>query len=382
MIREIVIPDVGPIKEKPKIIRWLKGEGDPVKRGEVLLEVETTKATLEIESTHGGFVRRIFFDEGESVSPLTTIALVGEEDDPIPDIDPRSQKDQPRKSSTVPRPAGKGARRGGTRVRASPLAKKLAREMGVELASVPGTGPGGRITKEDVLGAADSGGTTGTGSVVPLSPTRMRIAATVSRSFSTIPHIYISQEIDMGSAREMKEGSGGKISYDALFLRAAALSIREFPSFNATMGENRLRISEESNIGFIVETEDGIIVPVVRDVASKSLEKITEEIKSLALKAREKRLPAEAMSGSSFTISNLGKYGIHSFSAIVYPPQVGILAIGGMRNTPTIVEGKVVPGWNTIVTLSCDHRAVDGGEGARFLNDIKARLERPGNLSR
>ncbi|MBU7003959.1 MAG: 2-oxo acid dehydrogenase subunit E2, partial [Theionarchaea archaeon] len=317
MIREIVIPDVGPIKEEPKIIRWLKGEGDPVKRGEILLEVETTKATLEIESTHEGFVRRIYFDEGESVSPLTTIALIGEKDDPIPDIDPRRHKDQSRKAPPISRPTATGAPKGGARARASPLAKRLAREMGVDLAGISGTGPGGRITREDVLGAADSGGTPETGGLVSLSPTRMRIAATVSRSFSTIPHIYVSQEIDMGRAREMKEASGGKISYDALFLRAVAISLKEFPSFNATMEENRVRISEESNVGFIVETDDGIIVPVVRDAVTKSLERITEEIKYLALKAREKRLPAEAMSGSSFTISNLGKYGVHSFSAIV-----------------------------------------------------------------
>jgi pyruvate dehydrogenase E2 component (dihydrolipoamide acetyltransferase) len=265
-------------------------------------------------------------------------------------------------------------------VRASPLAKKLAREMGVDLAGISGTGPGGRITKEDVLGTVGSGHTSGTGNVVSLSPTRMRIAATVSKSFSTIPHIYVSQEIDMGRAREMKEGSEGKITYDALFLRAVALSLEEFPSFNATMGENRVRLSDESNVGFIVETDDGIIVPVMRNVVGKSLDQIADEIKSLASKAREKKLPAEAMSGSSFTISNLGKYGIHSFSAIVYPPQVGILAIGGMRETPTVVEGEIVPGWKTIVTLSCDHRAVDGGEGARFLNDIKARLENPENL--
>ncbi len=384
MIREIVIPDVGPIKEEPKIVRWLKKEGDRVERGEVLLEVETIKATLEIESTQDGYLRRILFAEGQSAPPLTIIAIVGEKDDPIPDIDPYQRvKAPPQIARREPSPeAAPGSRPKGPRIRASPLARKLAKERGVDLAAVVGSGPGGRVTRDDVLQAAVGGLAEEEGRVVPLSPSRMRIASTVSKSFSTIPHIYITQEIDMGRARAIREqnkGSGG-ISYDAMCLKAVALSLEKFPSFNATMDGNRMRVSEGVNVGFVVETDDGIIVPTIRGAVGKSLLEISKEIADLAKKAREKRLPARAVSGSSFTISNLGMHGVVTFSAIIYPPQIGILAIGAIREVPCVSGEEVVPGWRVMVTLSCDHRAVDGAEGARLLNDIKARLEDPGKL--
>ena len=190
MIGEVVIPDVGPIKEEPKIVRWLKKEGDPVRRGEVLLEVETTKATLEIESTQDGFVRKIFFAEGQTAPPLTIIAIVGERDDPIPEIDPYARVKRPAPPApSRPLPQPGALRPGGPRIMASPLAKKLAQERGVDLSRVLGSGPGGRITREDVLQAAAGPPSSEEGQLVPLSPSRMRIAATVSKSFSTIPHI-------------------------------------------------------------------------------------------------------------------------------------------------------------------------------------------------
>jgi pyruvate dehydrogenase E2 component (dihydrolipoamide acetyltransferase) len=384
LIREIVIPDVGPIKEEPKIIKWLKKEGDPVARGEVLLEVETTKATLEIESTHDGFVRKILFTEGQSAPPLTIIALVGGEDDLVPEVDPyRRAKAPPEAEVRAPSSGAVRAREAkGLRIRASPLAKKLAKERGVDLSALTGSGPGGRITKDDVLQAAEAAPPGEEGRVVPLSPSRMRIAATVSKSFSTIPHVYVTQEIDMEGARAVRERSKGgeEISYDAMFLKAVALSLRGFPTFNAVMEGNQVRVSEGVNVGFVVETDDGIIVPVVRGAAGKSIIEVSNEIANLAKKAREKRLPAEALSGSSFTISNLGMHKVVSFCAIVYPPQIGILAIGGIRRVPCVSGDEVIPGWRAEVTLSCDHRAVDGAEGARFLNDIKARMEDPGAL--
>ncbi len=314
--------------------------------------------------------------------PLTIIAIIGERDEPVPDLDPyRDVKRTEIATTRAGRAPEAGARAsGGPGIRASPLAKKLARDRGVDLSTIAGSGPAGRITKEDVIRAAEAG--VGEERIVPLSPSRARIAATVSRSFSTIPHIYITQEIDMGRARAVREGSrdSGAISYDALFLKGVALSMRDFPSFNGTMEGDRVRLSSRLNVGFLVETDDGIVVPTVRDVDRKSLVQITEEITLLAERARGRRLPAGAMSGSNFTVSNLGMHGILSFSAIVYPPQIGILAIGSIREVPCVVDGEVVPGWRAVATLSCDHRAVDGAQAARFLNAIKGRLEDPASM--
>lgn len=407
----ITMPKMSDTMTEGIIASWLKKVGDKVSSGDILAEVETDKATMELESYNDGTLLYTAVEAGKGVAVDGIIAIIGE---PGTDYKPLLSQTKPAAapapqapvasaapgpvaaSAPAPQAAPQHISSSNGRVIASPLAKKLAEEKGIDLHAVSGSGDGGRIIKRDVenfVPSATSATKASTGTPlaavvgherteeVPLSQMRKTIARRLSESKFSAPHFYLTMEINMDKAiaarASMNEISPVKLSFNDLVVKAAASALRQHPDVNVSWGGDKLLKHAHIHIGVAMAIPDGLMVPVVRFADNKSLSHISAEIKELGQKAKDKKLKPEEFSGNTFSISNLGMYGIDQFTAIVNPPDACILAVGGIKETVIVEKGQMRAGNIMKVTLSCDHRAVDGAVGAAFLQTFKNLLEDP-----
>ncbi|NOX96946.1 MAG: 2-oxo acid dehydrogenase subunit E2 [Nitrospirae bacterium] len=391
MVTEVIMPKLGETMEEGVIERWVKKEGERVEKGDILLEVTTDKATLEVESYGSGILRKILSPEGETVPVAQVIALIAEKGEPLPEVSGKPKEFDTRENKVFEEKAGETEETDSmdyqlssrARIKASPLAKKLAREKGIDLAQVPGTGPGGRITKEDVLKVKSLKLKVKSEKIVPLSPMRKAIAESMAEAKKTIPHYYLTVEVDMTEAvsrrkkllPEVEKKTGVKLSFNHLLIRAVALALKEYPGVTSVWDKEGIAIREEINIGIAVGLEEGLIVPVLREADKKSLVELASEVENVVSRARAKKLKAEEYFGANFTISNLGMFGIENFLPIINQYQSAILGVGAILKKPAVVEDRVEIRLLMKLTLSVDHRVVDGAVAARFLQKLKEILE-------
>jgi pyruvate dehydrogenase E2 component (dihydrolipoamide acetyltransferase) len=352
--QELTMPKLSDSMADAVILRWLKGPGDAFARGEPLIEVETDKATVVYEAEADGTLGEILAPEGASVAVGAAIATLGNGSRPASE----------ERAAVVQERADRGRRN------ATPVARRLAVELGVSLHTVEGTGPGGRITREDVERTAPDGDAqpaTGKGQVrvLELTPTQATIARRMVEAATTIPVFNVSADIDMSLVVALRKDVEGAPSLNDFVVKAAALALQDFPRFNASYADGKVECYSRINVGIAVATDDALLVPVVLDADGKSLAEIAAETRRLADAARRRALQPQDLRDATFTVSNLGMYGVRSFTAIIDPPQVAILAAGSVR------------GARMTVTLSCDHRVVYGADGARFLSRLGELLERP-----
>ena len=407
MAEIIRMPKLSDTMTEGVVASWLKKVGDEVENGELLAEIETDKATMEFESFFDGVLLHIGVEQGgaapvdsllcilgekgEDISALLESALeaapVAEEKSapaPAPAPNPAPAPVAPVAASVTPvaAPAPVSANTG--RLKASPLARKLAEERGINVSQIPGSGDAGRIVKRDV--EAFNGSNTAAPGVerfteVGVSQMRKTIARRLAESKFSAPHFYLTVSIEMDTAMDARKSINDagevKISFNDMVVKAAALALKKHPAVNSSWLEDRIRYNEHVHIGVAVAVEDGLLVPVVRHADGKRLSQIGAEVRDFAGKAKDKKLQPSDWEGNTFTISNLGMFGIDEFTAIINAPDACILAIGGINAVPVVRDGAVVPGHVMKVTLSCDHRVVDGASGASFLQDFKAFLENP-----
>jgi pyruvate dehydrogenase E2 component (dihydrolipoamide acetyltransferase) len=383
---EVVMPRLSDSMEEGTIVRWLKQDGEQVSTGEPLAEVETDKATVTFDADAEGTLR-IIVAEGETVPIGKLIALIGEVVESAP----------------APPPAPEN---GARRVKASPLARRIARESGIDLAGIAGSGPGGRIIKADLESAAPAPpaapveapavptrsvtptrGNKGTVTIQQLSRTQVQIAQRMAESKATVPDFTLQAEVDMAQAVALRDqlrkaGHAGDIvpSYNDLVIKACGLSLREHPRANAAYRDGAFELYERVNVGMAVAAEDSLIVPTVFDADVKPLLDIAREARTLADRVRQRSITPAELSGATFTVSNLGMYGVASFAAIINPPQAAILAVGELREVPVVRDGVLVPGSRMSLVLTCDHRILYGAPAAEFLARVRQLLEQPINL--
>jgi len=381
MVTKVIMPKLGETMEEGEIIKWLKKEGDEVKEGEPLLEIATDKANMEVEATTSGIVRKIVAQEGQIIPVTQIIAYIADSiDEEIP-----LKGEKKVELETVAK-----AEKEIIPIKASPLAKRLAKERKVDLSTIKGTGPGGRIVKEDVLGAAQKKEAKEEG--VPLAKEEFSLSRIekimgqrMQESKKQIPHFYLTSEVNFSEAvrfrndllEEFEKEKGVHLSYTDLLIKACARALIKFPRVNSHFKEEKVVSFSQVNIGLAVATEKGLVVPVIKDVGKKDIFQIAKDRTELLNKADEAKLTLEEVEGATFTLSNLGMIGVKTFSAIINPPQVAILAIGEIKEKPVVIKEKIVTAPVMEVTLSCDHRAVDGYMGAKFLQEIKKGLEKP-----
>lgn len=426
MAEIIRMPKMSDTMEEGVIAGWLKKVGEEVKSGDILAEVETDKATMELESYDDGFLLHIGVKDGDSVPVDGVIAIIGEKDEDVSSIlnDLKSKKeDENEKESVVVSnededkieskeniiPSLKVEQKSlsnvevkeiidsenNSRIKASPLAKKLALDKGINIHEVSGSGDGGRITKKDIENFSPTKSITDTESEiilpkihseesyeeVPVSQMRKTISKRLAESKFTAPHFYLTMEIDMDNCiegrKKINDTSEIKISFNDIILKACAVALRKHPMVNSSFLGDKIRINHHVHIGVAVAVDEGLLVPVIRFADNKSLSHISSEVKSLAGKAKSKQLQPSEWEGNTFTISNLGMFGIDEFTAIINPNDSCILAVGGIKNTPVVKGEKIVLGNLMKVTLSCDHRIVDGATGSSFLKTLKELIEDP-----
>ena len=390
----MILPKLGLTMDEGRIVAWHKREGEAVARGDVLFEVETDKATMEVESATAGILRKILYDADATAPVATVIALITETaDEPLPadavtlgaaapkpslraDPQPRSAGGPPgARGPSEPQPLAPSS--DGDRVRSSPAARKRAQELGVAIAAISGTGPGGRVTLEDVEGAATAPGspaTSGGERREPLSRMRRAIGERMTQSVRDQPQFSISRDVDMTAANE-KRGQMGA-SYTDVIVAACAKALRDHPRLRARIDEGSLVTPDAINVGIAVALDDGLLVPVIGDADRKGLGELAREREDLERAARSGKLRAEAVAGAVFTVSNLGTLGVDRFTAIVNPPEAAILAVG--RVSDRVVAKGGSPSVRPVVTLtlSVDHRVADGATAARYLSAVAERLER------
>ena len=409
----VYMPKMSDTMSEGVIAAWHKKVGDPVKSGELLAEVETDKATMEYESYNTGTLLYIGAKTKEAVAVNGVLAIIGDKN---ADWQTLLKAHQAKGSTAVAAsPAATPAAQGtqtpaptltstsgessNGRVKASPLARKMAKDMGYDISRIPGSGELGRITRRDIesykpSAASPSASSKAVAPVVlpavvgkesfeeiPVSQMRKTIAKRLAESKFTAPHFYLTMEINMDKAVEARksinEVAPVKISFNDMVIKAVAAALRQHPDVNVSWLGDKMRKNHHVHIGVAVAVKDGLLVPVIRFADNKSLSHIAVEVKDLAQKAHDKKLQPSDWEGSTFTISNLGMFGIEEFTAIINPPDACILAIGGIKETPIVKNGQVVPGNVMKVTMSCDHRAVDGAVGSAFLKTLKGLLEDP-----
>lgn len=407
MAEVIRMPKMSDTMTEGVIVSWLKQVGDDIKPGDILAEVETDKATMELENYVKGTLLHIGIPAGGSVPVDALIAIVGQKGDDITALlsgasapTAPAAKAEEVKTETVSTPVLQAPAANSStdsRVKASPLAKKIADEKGIDINSISGSGDGGRIVKRDVeTYTPESKGTSKSTVVlptvvgqesfdeVPVSQMRKVIARRLSESKHTAPHFYLTMSINMDKVIEarkaMLEYSPVKISVNDIIIKAVAAALRKNPAANSSWLGDKIRYNHHINIGVAVAIEDGLIVPVVKFADSKSLSHISAEVKELADKAKNKKLQPSEFEGNTFTISNLGMFGIDEFTAIINPPDACILAVGAAKETVIVENGQMKIGQVMKVTLSCDHRVVDGAVGSAFLKTLKELLENPVKL--
>ena len=425
MAEIIRMPKMSDTMEEGVIAGWVKKVGDEVKSGDILAEVETDKATMELESYDDGFLLHVGVKDGESVPVDGVIAIIGEKGENIDDIlkevsneqnnngavDPKDEEEivdedesveenlEVKEEEEVKNTEDKiediniDFSNESDRIKASPLAKKLASEKGVDISMVKGSGDGGRIIKEDIENFKHSENipikevklpeiySKESYEEIPVSQMRKTISKRLAESKFSAPHFYLTMEIDMDNCIEgrnkINETSDVKISFNDIIIKAAAVSLRKHPMVNASFLTDKIRVNNHIHIGVAVAVDEGLLVPVIRFADNKSLSHISTEVRNLAGKAKNKELQPSDWEGNTFTISNLGMFGIDEFTAIINPNDACILAVGGIKNTPVVKNGEIVPGNVMKVTLSCDHRIVDGAIGSAFLKTLKELIEDP-----
>ncbi|MDF9796757.1 pyruvate dehydrogenase E2 component (dihydrolipoamide acetyltransferase) [Catalinimonas alkaloidigena] len=428
----VTMPKMSDTMTEGVIASWLKKVGDKVESGDILAEVETDKATMELESYEDGILLYVGVEEGGAVEIDGVIAVIGEEgadyekllkankskkkggEEPKEEKssssngqDKAEEKDAPAYTPTHAEESSLPSSSDGGRVKASPLAKKMAEDKGYDISKIPGTGENGRVVKKDIesykpsksqpVAQPDAAQKDTAKQAAPVklpevvgeeryeevnvSQMRKTIARRLAESKFTAPHFYLTMEIDMEKAiaarKSMNEIAQVKISFNDIVVKAVAAALRQHPKVNVSWRGDKMRFNQHINIGIAVAVEEGLLVPVVRFADNKTISHISAEVKDLANKAKNKQLQPKDWEGSTFTISNLGMFGIEEFTAIVNPPDACILAVGGIKETPVVKNGQIVPGNVMKVTLSCDHRAVDGALGAAFLQTFKAYMEDP-----
>ncbi|HIG58910.1 MAG TPA: 2-oxo acid dehydrogenase subunit E2 [Flavobacteriales bacterium] len=403
---EIVrMPKLSDTMTEGVVAAWHKKVGDEVESGELLAEIETDKATMDFESFQDGILLHIGVETGATAPVDSILCVLGEKGEDIKRILADAEKNVIIKDKeSVPAPSAAPAPVAAldtvspvtppspplatnVRVIASPLAKKLADKLGLSLDRIPGSGEGGRVVKRDVENFKMAGATgmpvmtQEKFTEVGVSQMRKTIARRLAESKFTAPHFYLSISIDMSNAMQARNAINDqglyKVSFNDMVVKATAVALRKHPAVNSSWLEDRIRYNEHVNIGVAVAVEDGLLVPVVRFADGKSFATIGEEVRDFASRAKAKTLEPTDWEGSTFTISNLGMFGIENFTAIINPPDACILAIGGISNVPVVKHDEVVPGHVMKVTLSCDHRVVDGATGAAFLQEFKNLLENP-----
>src|SRR5688572_4902068 len=407
----VLMPKMSDTMVDGVIAAWHKKVGDSVKNNELLAEIETDKATMEYESYNTGTLLYIGAEAGKSVPVNGVLAIIGEKDadwktllkaheskgssEPAPAAPKTEAKaEEPAKAAEAEASAPNG------RVKASPLAKKLAKDKGYDINNIEGSGDQGRVTKRDVENykpaAAPAPTSRGEGAApvvlpkvvgqesfedIPLSQMRKTIAKRLAESKFGAPHFYVTMEINMDKAVEARKSineiSPVKISFNDMVIKGVAAALRQHPDVNVSWLGDKMRKNHHIHIGVAVAVKDGLLVPVIRFADNKSLSHIATEVKDLAQKAHDKKLQPSDWEGSTFTVSNLGMFGIEEFTAIINPPDACILAVGGIKETPIVKNGQIVPGNVMKVTLSCDHRAVDGAVGSAFLKTFKGLMEDP-----
>lgn len=414
---EIVrMPKLSDTMTEGVVASWLKQVGDEVESGEILAEIETDKATMEFESFFDGVLLHIGVEQGSTAPVDSLLCILGEKGEDIsavleeaakapaaeapaePEIPAPAPAPAPAQVPapapvTAPAPApaaapapAPGAPSANGRLKASPLARKLAEERGLNVSMIPGSGEGGRVVKRDVEAYQAQGAGAPVQGVerfteVGISQMRKTIARRLSESKFSAPHFYLTVSVDMGAAmttrKAINDGGEVKISFNDMVVKAAALALKKHPVVNSSWLGDRIRFNEHVHIGVAVSVDEGLLVPVVRHADMKRMSQIGVEVKDYAGKARDKKLQPSDWEGNTFTISNLGMFGIDEFTAIINAPDSCILAVGGINAVPVVKDGAVVPGHVMKVTLSCDHRSVDGASGAAFLQDFKNYLENP-----
>jgi len=447
-VTKVVMPKLSDAMESGKIIKWLKKEGDRINGGDILAEVETDKADVEMEAFGAGVLRKILVPAGESAAIGALIGVIAEPGDDIAAVvasapaggagagsaaqktplraepAPAPPADAASAAASAGRPAGAtsaqapavpvarpaavvsapaaapgglGLGNQGGRVKASPLAKKIAAQAGVDLRLIQGSGPGGRIIRRDVEAAGSGAGGVAAAAMpatapaavsgvefedVPLSQMRATIARRMPLSKGPVPHFYVTSEVAMDRAWELREQLNAlegqpKISVNDFVIRACALALLKHPGVNASLQGDAIRVYHRAHIGVAVALDEGLITPVLRDCHAKPLAQIAVEARDLAERARNRKLRAQELSGATFSISNLGMFDVAEFSAIINPPEGAILAVGSVRRVPVADDAGLGVGRRMMLTISCDHRVMDGAMGARFLQDVKRLLEEP-----
>ena len=423
MAEIIRMPKMSDTMEEGVIASWLKKVGDEIKSGDILAEVETDKATMELESYDDGVLLHIGVKDGDSVPVDGVIAIIGEKGEDVNEIlkdiendtssvdnseevneTPIEKEIEVKIETPAPAPAPasasapeeKNISSNDERIKASPLAKKLADEKGIDLSNISGSGDGGRIIRKDI--EEYKGIPAKTAEVqkeiklpqihseesfeeIPVTQMRKTISKRLAESKFSAPHFYLTMEIDMDNCiegrKKINESSEVKISFNDIILKACAVALRKHPMVNSSYLTDKIRINHHVHIGVAVAVDEGLLVPVIRFADNKSLSHISAEVKSLAKRAKDKQLQPSDWEGNTFTISNLGMFGISEFTAIINPNDSCILAVGGIKSTPVVKNGEIVPGNIMKLTLSCDHRLVDGATGAAFLQTLKELIEDP-----
>jgi pyruvate dehydrogenase E2 component (dihydrolipoamide acetyltransferase) len=439
MATKVIMPKLSPTMEEGQISRWLKKEGDKVSMGEPLAEIDTDKATMEMQALANGVLRKILIGEGQSAPLGQLIAVIGDANEDIASLmseapakkepepkqePPAQQKEQPKEEPAPPPQAKAAAAAGGpqapaavdngrqpqaastdsARLIVSPLAARMAAEAGIDLRSLQGSGPGGRIIKRDIEDAMSQPKAAPAAAPAypraveparfqapaaasayrdePASEIRKTIAKRLVTSLGPVPHFFLTTEIEMDRAAEMRKGINAldpdlKISINDVIIKVTAAALIQHPEVNASFQEKFVRYYEHADIGVAVAIEDGLITPVVRSADQKSLSEIAAEVRELAERARSRKLKPEEYTGASFSISNLGMFGIDEFTAVINPPEGAILAVGAMAPKPVVRDNEIVIRQMMRVTMSCDHRVIDGATGAKFLQTFKKILENP-----
>jgi pyruvate dehydrogenase E2 component (dihydrolipoamide acetyltransferase) len=432
MAQEIVMPRLSDSMEEGTILRWIKSVGDEVALGDELVEIETDKANMVFESDAAGTLIEVVAGEGDTLPIGEVIARVGEPGEaPVsagsgdgatkaeaePAAAPAPQAPAAPATAAPPAPAPAAVPDGDGRVKASPLARRIARDNGLDIAALAGSGPGGRIIKADVERAVAAGPAPtaespaaaaaapppaaptpgarerpetakGTAEVVELTKTQQTVARRMAESKATAPHFYLDAEIDMSRAVEARarikaSAAEGDVipSFNDMVVKAAALALREFPRANGAYRDGKFELYSRVNVGVAVAAHDALVVPTVFDADVKGLRQIATETRALAARVRDGSITPPELSGGTFTVSNLGMYGITSFSAVINSPQAGILAVGAITERPVVSGGEITTAHLMAVTLACDHRILYGADGAQFLARIRALLEEPLGLA-
>ena len=410
---------LSPTMEEGQVVKWLKSEGDAIAQGEILAEIETDKATMELVARGTGALRKILVGEGGTAPVGDVIAIIAPEGEDVAALLAGLKPDAagtPTAGAAPAQPAGATPTQAGGappgqavaatvaqppaptgRVKASPVARRLAGELGLDVAAVQGSGPGGRVIKRDIEIAAEAAATRPPPGVVappaapdedfvdvPLSQIRKTVARRLTESLGPVPHFFLTVDVDMTRALEARirvnvllAAQGAKASVNDLIIKAAAAALTHHPECNAWWQGSSIRCFNRVHMGVAVAVPDGLITPVVRDAHSKGLGQIGREVREMAGRAREKRLQPHEYTGSTFSISNLGMFGIEEFTAVINPPEAGIIAVGAVEERAVVVNGQVVVQPRMRITMSCDHRVIDGAQGARFLATLKSFLEEP-----